>query len=632
MAIITNSKYHIISRSAEQSLNIWNGDLSADSNVILYPSDTEDKDQHWKVILSGGYYQLETVHNSNYVLDAYLPKNTGANADMWKKGDDGAQNLIFEHVTRNYYRIKLAKYNIYLTAIGKGPGSKTGYTSTSSGNAYYLPYKEDISQHWEFVPVGQSGSMNNPTTSNISGLGVGNTYQLNSVSAPSKNANVWNGDTSKDSNVVLWGALDTDDDQKWTIKTASDGGYYLEFAKNPNYVLDAYLPNATGANADVWTKDDLPAQSLLINKVGVNEYTISLKHFNHLYLTAYGDTNGSKTGYGAVDGNIRWTPLSSNSNLQKWKFNPTTPSSSNNPDLQEFDIINKGDKKFAFRLKSNPNLYISAKENINNGEITLQPENSSYQQTWSFFDYARKINGSSSGGSSSGGSSSGGSGNGNYPISTTPSTKTGIVKINGARSGESQWSFHAASDLKSGNFYKDNNGTVIMGELRKFFKHVYRQDPESDSKLNRNLFADWTTDLGFHQGVDINYKSGTSGISIYSAHNGVIQYLNQKDYGQICILGDDGFYYIYAHMEINSHWKTLYENEGAGKIRVTSSSNDRLGYQAGYNSAGESWGFDHHLHFEVRKDGTRMNAYNKDITGATKMTSINPYGHLNKYI
>lgn len=379
MAYQLNKIYALRSISSEKGLNIFAGDISVNSNVVQWDFDPTDKDQQWKVVSSGSGVFLETVYNSGYVLDAYNPTTSGGNADVWQKTaqDKPAQEITLELVSGNTYRVKLPAYNLYLTAYGTAKGTALS-SGTSNGNVYWSPNNASSNQQWEFVDI---AGTTYPTTSSHD-LTVGKTYQLNSISAPSMNANLFAGDTNNaTSNVVLYTANPYDSQQNWKLANAGTSGtHYLEYAPNTAFVLDTYQPTNAGANVDVWGKSDVEktAQELVIRKVSTGRYTVSLRHFPNLYMTAYGNVDGSALSSGRNAGNVYFSEHTGETN-QMWNFTdpqerPTTSSHDLTVGLT-YQLTNIGTTK-------NANLFAGDTNHATSNVVNWKKNENDREQKW----------------------------------------------------------------------------------------------------------------------------------------------------------------------------------------------------------------------------------------------------------
>ena len=122
-------------------------------NVCLWTKDGS-LEQQWKFDGS----KLLNMRNTRYALDKYTVAGNANNnnADVWEANDPTNQNIVFEAVSGNIVKIKLASSGLYLTAYNDAHGNNTNKTPTSIGNVFWAAKKASKLQQWEFVEVGGS--------------------------------------------------------------------------------------------------------------------------------------------------------------------------------------------------------------------------------------------------------------------------------------------------------------------------------------------------------------------------------------------------------------------------------------------------------------------------------------------
>lgn len=149
-------------------LNLY-GSASDGKNVVLYDSDGS-LEQQWKVVETAtATYKLQTMKNTNYVLDRYVGSgNNYNNADVWtaSTNSSGEQEILIGQSLGNIVYISMPVYNgntyvttYYLTAVSNANGTSSGKTSTSAGNVYWAePLGNNggltSAQKWRMVEVG----------------------------------------------------------------------------------------------------------------------------------------------------------------------------------------------------------------------------------------------------------------------------------------------------------------------------------------------------------------------------------------------------------------------------------------------------------------------------------------------
>lgn len=142
------------SEDKPKTLNLYySGSIVNGQNVCLWTQDGS-LEQQWKFDGS----KLLNMRNTRYALDKYTVAGNANNnnADVWEANDPTNQNIVFEAVSGNIVKIKLASSGLYLTAFSDTHGNNTDKTPTSDGNVFWAAKKASKLQQWEFVEVGGS--------------------------------------------------------------------------------------------------------------------------------------------------------------------------------------------------------------------------------------------------------------------------------------------------------------------------------------------------------------------------------------------------------------------------------------------------------------------------------------------
>ena len=137
-----------------KTLNLYYpGSIVNGQNVCLWTKD-DSLEQQWR--FNGS--KLLNMRNTRYALDKYTVAGNANNnnADVWEANDPTNQNIVFEAVSGNIVKIKLASSGLYLTAYNDAHGNNTNKTPTSTGNIFWASKKASKLQQWEFVEVGGS--------------------------------------------------------------------------------------------------------------------------------------------------------------------------------------------------------------------------------------------------------------------------------------------------------------------------------------------------------------------------------------------------------------------------------------------------------------------------------------------
>ncbi len=161
-------------------LNLY-GSASNGKNVVLWNSDNS-LEQQWKVVETSEYvYKLQTMKNTNYVLDRYVVSGDNYNnADVWTESSNssGEQEILIAQTVGNVVYVSMPVYNgntyvttYYLTAVSNANGEADEKTPTSAGNVYWAePLAENggltSAQKWKMVEVGTTSGGDNTGTGN----------------------------------------------------------------------------------------------------------------------------------------------------------------------------------------------------------------------------------------------------------------------------------------------------------------------------------------------------------------------------------------------------------------------------------------------------------------------------------
>ena len=149
---------------------------------------------------------------------------------------------------------------------------------------------------------------------------LGHVYHFRNKAYPKYALNVWSSSSypqAKLSNVCLWEYDETDIAQKWVIKNSTPSYIQPLKGSSSNLYLDRYTGTGAGAgiNAHLYT----PSDTSLFDIQTASQDSVKIKVADkNLYLTAYGGTNGKRTGKTAKsEGNVFFA-ANSNSPTQEW--------------------------------------------------------------------------------------------------------------------------------------------------------------------------------------------------------------------------------------------------------------------------------------------------------------------------
>lgn len=175
-----------------------------------------------------------------------------------------------------------------------------------------------------------------------------------------------------------------------------------------------------------------------------------------------------------------------------------------------------------------------------------------------------------------------------------PSSFVKVTNVSGATEY-----YHPNTGMVAGDFYNDNDGDWIEGQIENFVSDVYGS---LGGSYMYYLWGEWDNTSQTHQGND-QYQS--DGDTLYSAHAGEVVGLG--DTGRICIYDkSENVTYIYAHCKERD--VTVGQKIAVGDV---------LGKQGSVGASGS------HLHFEVRNGKTTsMGLQNLNLN------TLNPYNYM----
>lgn len=139
--------------SSTRLLNLFyqNG-IKNGQNVCLWGKDGS-LEQQWKY--SNG--KLLSMRGTGFALDKYTVTGNALNnnADIWTANDDVNQKIVFESVSGNTVRIRLASSQLYLTAYSDADCNVITPTKLgTAGNVYWAAKNNSSFQQWVFAKVG----------------------------------------------------------------------------------------------------------------------------------------------------------------------------------------------------------------------------------------------------------------------------------------------------------------------------------------------------------------------------------------------------------------------------------------------------------------------------------------------
>lgn len=164
MAYALNTTYRIKSFAGSgRNLNVYgNEQVSYNRNVCLWSEDTSANAQKWVIQSFAAGLKIITALSSTYALNYYWANGQGnpGNCDIYphaSNNQDSCITLVAVNAAENIYKIKLANYNLYMTAA----------SDADEANVSWEEHTGAAAQQWKFVPITTSNSFHWPTESNV---------------------------------------------------------------------------------------------------------------------------------------------------------------------------------------------------------------------------------------------------------------------------------------------------------------------------------------------------------------------------------------------------------------------------------------------------------------------------------
>ena len=155
MAYALNTTYRIKSFAGSgRNLNVYgNEQVSYNRNVCLWSEDTSANAQKWVIQSFAAGLKIITALSSTYALNYYWANGQGnpGNCDIYphaSNNQDSCITLVAVNAAENIYKIKLANYNLYMTAA----------SDADEANVSWEEHTGAAAQQWKFVPITTSTS------------------------------------------------------------------------------------------------------------------------------------------------------------------------------------------------------------------------------------------------------------------------------------------------------------------------------------------------------------------------------------------------------------------------------------------------------------------------------------------
>lgn len=167
--------YNLISHAGSgKALNIYGtAQVSQNRNVCLWTQSSSSIEQQWSIAALSGNTRILSNLNTNYGLNVWLGATNKNNCDVHTVSDNQSDSLVtISTVSSGVYRIKLANYNLYLTAQGSADNSNVNWAAATSGT----------NQQWKAVTVGGVTPPSSQLTCPVAYTKISRGYWNNSAS------------------------------------------------------------------------------------------------------------------------------------------------------------------------------------------------------------------------------------------------------------------------------------------------------------------------------------------------------------------------------------------------------------------------------------------------------------------
>ena len=293
--------YYIISKCSERYLTVTNNKTANGTNVEInqFKNNNSQKFRFNKVetivgskTIEEGLYEIETEVDSNKAIDVVGSSSSkNANVQIYTKNNALCQQVEIKYLGDGYYTIKFRHSEMYLDVCGGNIANGT--------NVWQWEYNGCDAQKWIIKDAG-NGKYNI-----ISKCGQ-------------KYLTVKNGKKDNGTNIEIFGVKG---DESQTFKfnkvdpmvgeqTIADGTYEIQVGNDSSKAIDVIgNSNKTGANVQIYARNDASCQKVNVKYIGNGYYTIQFKHSGK-----YLDVCGENT----ADGTNVWQWEYNGCDAQKW--------------------------------------------------------------------------------------------------------------------------------------------------------------------------------------------------------------------------------------------------------------------------------------------------------------------------
>ena len=296
-----NGYYHLISKCTGTYLTVAGGKTAKCTNIEIN-SKKNDKSQQFKLkkietvkgtkTIEDGLYEIELALDRNKVVEVVdAVTYSGGNVQIFPRNNAKCQRVNIKYTGDGYYTIQFQHSGKYLD-VADGE-------TTNGTNVWQCNYNGSDAQKWV-----------------IKDLGNGYYHLISKCTGTY--LTVAGGKTAKCTNIEI-NSKKNDKSQQFKLnkignttatKTVEDGLYEIELALDSNKVVEVLdASQASGANVQIYQRNDCNCQRVYIQYQGDGYYTIKFDHSGK-YLDV---ANGGK-----ADGTNVWQCNYNGSDAQKW--------------------------------------------------------------------------------------------------------------------------------------------------------------------------------------------------------------------------------------------------------------------------------------------------------------------------
>lgn len=318
-------------------LTVEGASKQAGANVFVFSKNshnhTEPSHQKWRITRLRDYWYKIEAENSNYALNIHNGYSAnGTNVSIWPYGGR-MHEFMFYNAGNGYYYIQ-----------GNVPGSYmldvSGGGNANGTNVQMYEYNATLAQRWKLVRV--NGATNRyyiEPVSRYKQLPDG-WYSIKSVNAPSKGLDVYQGNTSNGSNIILYD-YNGQDNQKFYLKNQGDGTFTLKAGNCDLYLDAANGSSSNSTNIQLYQGNGTNAQKWKLVDANNNQFYIESNLRTKLSFDCANGGSENGTNIQLWDrGNVAWN---------KWIFSmvegpvkkPITNTQSINIQIPDTTILNK---------------------------------------------------------------------------------------------------------------------------------------------------------------------------------------------------------------------------------------------------------------------------------------------------